>query len=109
MPFDTLIASSGRLRILTALAAEPRMEMNFVQLRRQTGLTDGNLATHTRRLEAAGLVRIDKSFHDRKPVTQVQLTTPGRNALEAHAMQLLKALKPAPTTPQIAAEGQEPS
>ena len=106
MPFDSLIASPGRLQILTALVAEPRMEMNFVRLRHQTGLTDGNLATHTRRLEAAGLVRIDKSFQDRKPVTQVQLTPPGRSALELHARQLLQALNPSheATVPETAAE-----
>jgi DNA-binding MarR family transcriptional regulator len=104
--FDAMIASSGRLRILTTLVAQPRMEMNFVRLRHSTGLTDGNLATHTRRLEAAGLVRIDKSFQDRKPVTQVQLTAPGRSALELHARQLLEALNPSSqeTSVETAAE-----
>jgi DNA-binding MarR family transcriptional regulator len=91
MRFDSLIASSGRLQILTALAAEQRME--FVHLRGRTGLTDGNLCTHTRRLEAAGLVRVSKSFRDRKPVTQVELTAGGRAALQDHANQLLRALR----------------
>ena len=89
--FDALVASSGRLQILTALAIEQRME--FVHLRGRTGLTDGNLCTHTRRLEAAGLVRVNKTFRDRKPVTQVELTVPGRAALERHANQLLDALR----------------
>ena len=55
-PFDSVIASSGRLRILAALAAESRLE--FVGLRKRTHLTDGNLATHARRLETAGFVTI---------------------------------------------------
>jgi DNA-binding MarR family transcriptional regulator len=89
-PFESLIASPGRLRILTALAAEPRLE--FVRLRQHTHLTDGNLATHARRLETAGLVSIEKTFRDRKPVTHVRLTDAGRHALERHARELLEAL-----------------
>jgi hypothetical protein len=52
MPFDALVANPGRLRILTALVAEPRQE--FVRLRERTRLTDGNLATHAKRLCGAG-------------------------------------------------------
>jgi DNA-binding MarR family transcriptional regulator len=89
-PFDSLIASSGRLRILAALATEPRLE--FVGLRKRTHLTDGNLCTHTRRLESAGFVAVEKSFRDRKPVTHVRLTPVGRDALERHARELLAVL-----------------
>ena len=88
--FDSVIASSGRLRILAALAAEPQLE--FVHLRKRTQLTDGNLCTHTRRLESAGFVSVQKSFRDRKPVTQVRLTSQGRDALERHARELLNVL-----------------
>jgi DNA-binding MarR family transcriptional regulator len=95
--FDSVIASSGRLRILTALAVEARLE--FVQLRRCTRLTDGNLCTHARRLESAGFVAIEKEFRDRKPVTHVSLTARGREALERHARELLEALRPQPVTP----------
>jgi DNA-binding MarR family transcriptional regulator len=91
--FDPLITSPGRLQILTALVTTPNRAMDFVHLRRHTGLTDGNLASHTRRLESAGLVRVEKLFRDRKPVTQVHLTAPGRAALESHARQLLDALQ----------------
>ena len=88
--FDSVIASSGRLRILAALAVEPQLE--FVHLRKRTHLTDGNLCTHTRRLETAGFVSVQKSFRDRKPVTQVRLTSQGRDALERHARELLIVL-----------------
>ena len=104
LAFDSLIASRGRLRILTALAAEPRCD--FVRLRGLTQLTDGNLATHARRLESAGLVAVQKSFRDRKPVTHMTLTPDGRDALERHARELMTALgmMPAgtPTAPQEA-------
>jgi DNA-binding MarR family transcriptional regulator len=87
---DCLIASRGRLRILTALASEARIE--FVRLRRQTSLTDGNLACHARRLESAGFVAVEKTFNGRKPVTHLRLTANGRSALERHARELLAAL-----------------
>ena len=88
--FDSLIASSGRLRILAALVGESQLE--FVGLRAKTQMTDGNLATHTRRLESAGFVKVEKSFRDRKPVTKVNLTVEGRRALEEHARELLNIL-----------------
>ena len=96
MSFDALVANPGRLRILTALAATPRQP--FVQLRRQTGLTDGNLCTHARRLESAGFIAIEKSFDAGKPLTTLQLTPRGRDALAAHAHALLRCLE-APVTP----------
>jgi hypothetical protein len=68
MAFDALVANPGRLRILTALAATRRQA--FVELRRQTGLTDGN-----------------------KPLTTLELTSRGRDALAAHAHALLRSLE----------------
>jgi DNA-binding MarR family transcriptional regulator len=90
MGFDALVANAGRLNILTALAVEERQE--FVQLRQRTALTDGNLACHARRLATAGLIEINKSFRDGKPVTSMTLTTAGRSALEAHARRVLAAI-----------------
>lgn len=97
MPFDALVANAGRLRILTALASEPRQE--FVRLRERTRLTDGNLATHAKRLHGAGLIAIDKAIRAGKPVTSLELTVAGRAALEAHARQLLAVLHPMDGTP----------
>lgn len=87
---EALVANPGRLKILTALCVEDRQE--FVPLRKRTNLTDGNLASHARRLQSGGLIDIDKSFRDGKPVTRMVLTTAGRTALEAHARKLLAAL-----------------
>jgi DNA-binding MarR family transcriptional regulator len=90
MSFDPLVANAGRLRILTALAVEECQE--FVHLRRRTQLTDGNLAAHAKRLEAAGLIGIDKQFRGGKPVTSYLLTAAGRQALESHARRLVAAI-----------------
>jgi DNA-binding MarR family transcriptional regulator len=90
MSFDPLVANPGRLSILTALAVEERQE--FVALRRRTRLTDGNLASHAKRLQGGGLIEIDKQFRDNKPVTTFVLTPDGRRALEGHVRRLMSAL-----------------
>ena len=57
-----------------------------------TPVADGNLACHARRLQMAGLIGIDKTFRDGKPVTCLTLTQAGRAALEAHARRVLAAI-----------------
>ena len=96
MGFDPIIASPGRLSILTALAAESAGQ-EFVHLRTRTRLTDGNLSAHAARLREAGLIEVAKSFRDSRPVTTLRLTPAGRSALEQHARQLLAAVT-RPTT-----------
>jgi DNA-binding MarR family transcriptional regulator len=93
MAFDALVANPGRLRILTALAGDGSARQPFVQLRRRTGLTDGNLATHARRLHSAGFIAIEKSIASGKPLTTMHLTPRGRDALTEHARSLLAALE----------------
>jgi DNA-binding MarR family transcriptional regulator len=90
MSFDSLVTNPGRLRILTALASCGTQE--FVDLRAQTKLSDGNLSSHARRLQQAGLITIYKQIREGKPVTRFDLNREGREALEAHAQQLLLAL-----------------
>jgi DNA-binding MarR family transcriptional regulator len=90
MSFDPLVANPGRLSILTALAVEESQE--FVQLRQATQLTDGNLASHARRLQTAGMIAVEKHFRGGKPVTSFALTTDGRKALEAHTRRLIAAI-----------------
>ena len=95
MSLDSIIVNAGRLRILIELAREPRQE--FVALRRRSGMTDGNLATHAKRLQHAGMVAIDKSFRDGKPVTTFTLTEEGRTALHKHVDDLVAAIRPVET------------
>jgi DNA-binding MarR family transcriptional regulator len=106
MSFDPLVANAGRLRILTALAVEERQE--FVHLRRSTQMTDGNLASHARRLQTGGLIDIDKQFRAGKPVTHFTLTTDGRKALEAHTRRLIAAISHRKLTPVPALAPSEP-
>jgi DNA-binding MarR family transcriptional regulator len=93
---DRLIHEPGRLAILTVLSSVS--DADFVFLQRTTGLTKGNLSSHLAKLEAAGLVAIEKRFVRRKPNTNVALTAAGRRKIARHWEQLerLKALSQAP-------------
>ncbi|WP_428936796.1 transcriptional regulator [Fontivita pretiosa] len=104
---DALITNPARLRILTALVADPKQE--FVRLRGATRMTDGNLASHARRLHRAGLLAIDKSFRDGKPVTTFTLTEQGRAALHAHVAELLSALQIDASSAMTYSRGRQPA
>jgi DNA-binding MarR family transcriptional regulator len=83
---DRLIHEPGRLAILTILASV--REGDFVFLQRTTGLSKGNLSSHLSKLEAAGLVRIEKRFLSKKPNTNVSITAAGRRGVARHWKQL---------------------
>ena len=83
---DDVIHSRLRLAVMAVLASVERME--FTALRDAVKATDGNLSTHLRKLEAAGYVRIDKQFVDRKPRSDCSLTDAGRSAFRAYVEQL---------------------
>ena len=91
-PLDPLVVNPGRLSILLALSAG-EAGVEFVDLRRRTRLTDGNLACHARRLADGGLIGIDKQFRAGKPVTTYLLTDSGRQALRTHVEGLVSAVR----------------
>ena len=61
---------------------------DFLFLKRQTGMSWGNLSSHITKLENAGYVEVIKKFVDRKPFTLLQLTKTGRLAFEAYQRQM---------------------
>ena len=86
LSLDRLIHEPGRLAILTVLSSV--RDADFVFLQRTTGLTKGNLSSHLAKLEAAGLVTIEKRFIRRKPNTNVALTPHGKERIARHWAQL---------------------
>jgi DNA-binding MarR family transcriptional regulator len=105
MRFDPIVTNPGRLTILTALLDDAQQD--FVTLRKQTCMTDGNLTTHARKLATAGLVRIDKTTRQGRPVTYITLTEQGRHAFTRHVSDLMqRAQQPiaAPVMEQAAVE-----
>lgn len=86
---DRIIHAPARLRIMSALMAlQPRAQLDFRTLGRSLDLTDGNLGAHLQTLEEAGYIKIEKSFVDRKPRTDVAITAKGRARFEEHVAAL---------------------
>lgn len=92
--FDNIIHQPIRLQIMSSLVAlDSDEQFEFTYLRSLLKVTDGNLGAHLAKLEAAGYVRIDKTFVDRKPRTFVCATGKGRDAFTDHVAALEKVLR----------------
>ena len=87
---DRLIHEPARLMIMAYLYVVESAD--FLFLMRQTGLTPGNLSSHTNKLEAAGYVEIVKEFVDKKPHTMLRLTDAGRDAFQEYRESMKKVL-----------------
>ncbi|HRF40054.1 MAG TPA: transcriptional regulator, partial [Saprospiraceae bacterium] len=70
--------SRARLGIMSSLMVNDSITFNA--LKELLDLTDGNLAGHTRALEQAGYLRVEKSFIGKKPNTRFFITPAGRQA-----------------------------
>ncbi|MBP7264264.1 MAG: transcriptional regulator [Spirochaetia bacterium] len=85
---DELLHSRIRLAVTAALAGVD--EADFSWLRDVVGASDGNLASHLRKLEDAKYVLMRKTFVGRKPVTYYALSAHGRQAFTAYVRALSK-------------------
>jgi DNA-binding MarR family transcriptional regulator len=88
--FDRVVHEPARLLILATLYVVESAD--FLFLKRQTGLTDGNLSSHLRKLEEAGYVEVQKEFVGRKPHTMLCLTDEGRAALQDYRKSMQSVL-----------------
>lgn len=79
---DALIHERTRLAIVSALAVAP--ELSFGELKEMLSLTDGNLSAHSRTLEEAGYLKIEKTFKGRRPLTTMRLSPKGRKAFQKY-------------------------
>ncbi len=79
---DAVIHERARLAIVSALAVAP--EMSFNELKTTLSLTDGNLSAHSRILEEAGYIVIEKTFRGRRPHTAMRLSAKGRKAFQRY-------------------------
>ena len=87
---DPLIHAPSRLRVMTYLYVVDSLD--FVYLKRVTGMSWGNLSTHLTKLEEGGYIAIRKSFQDKKPNTMIQLTEEGRQAFRQYKDDMQQAL-----------------
>ena len=91
---DEIIHQPVRLRIMAALTApgcDPE-GLDFTQLRKLTGATDGNLGAHIDHLARASYVEATKAFVGRRPRTTVKTTPLGRDAFARHVAFLKEVL-----------------
>jgi DNA-binding MarR family transcriptional regulator len=79
---DAVIHERVRLAIVAALAVSP--QLSFAELKSMLGLTDGNLSAHSRTLEDAGYIVVDKTYRGRRPYTAMSLTPKGRKAFSRY-------------------------
>jgi len=79
---DRLVHEPARLVILTVLNSSESAEFKFLQA--MTGLTKGNLSSHTAKLESANYIHIAKRFRGKVPSTTYRITPQGRTALQGY-------------------------
>ena len=94
LSFDDLhkaFESRVRLGIMSTLAVNDSLD--FTSLKEFLDVTDGNLATHIKKLEGEGFVESKKSFIDNKPNTRYSMTTKGKKAFNEHLAVLEQIIK----------------
>jgi DNA-binding MarR family transcriptional regulator len=82
--------SRVRLGIMSVLIVNE--ELSYNELKEVLELTDGNLASHSKALEDAAYVKVQKSFVGRKPRTTYSITKLGDKAFRAHLAALEKLI-----------------
>jgi DNA-binding MarR family transcriptional regulator len=65
---------------------------DFNMLKELLGVTDGNLASHTKALEAENYIQIEKQFIGKKPNTRYIATQAGKKAFKDHIDALEKLI-----------------
>lgn len=86
LAIDRLVHEPARLAILTVLSGTEQVEFGFLET--VCRLSKGNLSSHLSKLEAGGLVAIDKSFRAKRPLTRIAITDSGRDALDRYRRQI---------------------
>jgi len=84
--FDENITSPARLAIIACLV--PGEARSFTDLKRATGLGDGNLHVQTRRLATAGYIEIIKGQRGNRSWTRFRITEHGLAALKLYVRKL---------------------
>ncbi len=80
-----------RLGIMSILMVNEFVDFNG--LKELLDVTDGNLASHSKTLEKADYIKIEKSFIGKKPNTRYTITPLGKNAFKKHIGALENLIK----------------
>ena len=79
-----------RLGIMSVLMVNESADFN--RLKELLGVTDGNLASHSKALETENYIQIEKQFIGKKPNTRYIATQEGKKAFNAHIIALEKLI-----------------
>lgn len=79
-----------RLGIMSILMVNAYAD--FKTLKELLGVTDGNLASHAKALEAENYIMVEKQFIGKKPNTRYIATKLGKDAFRAHIEALEKLI-----------------
>lgn len=91
---DRLLHEPARLQALVQLAVVHKAD--FTWLLQQTGMSRGNLSVQMSKLAEAGVVKVEKRFHNNRPQTLYQLTSHGRAALQQYKESMQQILDDLP-------------
>jgi len=80
-----------RLGIMSVLVVNQSADFNT--LKELLGVTDGNLASHTKALESENYITVEKQFIGKKPNTSYRVTPEGKKAFQNHIDALEKLIQ----------------
>ena len=80
-----------RLGIMSILMVNESADFNL--LKELLGVTDGNLASHTKALESESYITIEKQLIGKKPNTRYIATKEGKKAFKEHIEALEKLIQ----------------
>lgn len=87
---NRLIHEPARLAIMAMLYQVG--EADFLYLKREGNLTQGNLSSHLAKLEEAGYVKIKKTFKGKSPLTLCRLTAKGQEVFEEYCQHMSRII-----------------
>ncbi len=83
--------SRVRLGIMSVLMVADQVD--FVSLKEQLQVTDGNIASHISALEKLAYIKVEKKFVGKKPNTTYSVTAQGKKAFKEHINALEKLIR----------------
>lgn len=84
--FDDNLTSAARLNIVATLISGEAI--SFTDLKKETGLADGNLHVQTRKLAKAAYLEIIKGSRGKRSYTRFRITELGVSSMKLHVRKL---------------------
>jgi len=86
--FNSTLHQPVRSKLMALLIREG--ELPFKAIKEELALTDGNLASHIKKLEGEEYIEVEKFFEGKKPKTVLKVTDKGKGAFADYIKELKK-------------------